>query len=49
MFWENVRYARKFLCIDMGLPVKKLELYSVGNWKPLESFIQVTDMVNFEF
>lgn len=29
--------------------VKKLELYSVGHWKPLESFTQVADVVSFEF
>ena len=41
--------GRKFLCVVMSLLVKKSELYSVGNWEPLKSFMQVTGIVSFVF
>lgn len=34
----KVSYVRKFLCISMGLLVKKLELYFLGNREPPEFY-----------
>lgn len=34
----KVSYVRQFLCISMGLLVKKLELYFLGYWEPPEFY-----------